>query len=484
MKKYTNKLVCLLLSFALATIVSCGNNDNPINQNDSNTSKATDAVTTEITRFDELGEKDFGNRIFTILDANDHPDMHVNIPSDSLNGDIINDSLYNRDIFIAERYNVKVKYEQITSGSNGRVALKNSVLADDDSYQLIITPLVGSNSLSTMATEGVLANLSDSEYLSLDKNWWSSLMYNSLRLNGKMFFTTGDIAPTMYQMPACFFLNTKLCEDFGITTDFCQLVRDGRWTLDEHYSIVKDVNKDVNEDGIMHASDDFFGYIHLKANTAVDSLLTTAGIELSSISSDGKSLEININTERNVDIIEKIKRTLVDINFDTQNDIINKAFKEDRALTLTHHTESALVLRDMDSDYLVLPMPKADEKQETYISCANPWADAFIAIPQTADMEYAGFITEALAYYSYTSVRPFAFEMTYNDKISRNDDWAEMLDIIYDTQYIDFNMIYNFSNIRGALTKVLLGSALTTEMASINESSKASIDSFLENWNS
>ena len=46
-------------------------------------------TTAEPDRLDELGKHDFGGKKFTILDANDHPDWHVNIHGDSLNGDIV-----------------------------------------------------------------------------------------------------------------------------------------------------------------------------------------------------------------------------------------------------------------------------------------------------------------------------------------------------------------------------------------------------------
>ncbi len=474
--------IALTLALALtSSLLACAGGSGVASE----TAEAPEDTTTaapEPTRLDELGAKDFEGREFVILDANDHPDMHVNIPGDALTGDIVNDSLYNRDAFVSEQYNIEIKYEQMVMGDKGRLAMKNSVLSDDDSYQLIITPLLGSGSLSTLATEGILANLSASEYLSLDKSWWSALMYDSLRLNDKMYYTTGDIAPSMYQMAACMFINTKLCDDYGIEKDFVELVREGKWTLDEHYDTFKDFNEDLNDDGKMHASDDFFGMIHLKANASVDALTASAGIEFSTVSADGKSLSLELDTEKNVDLIEKIKRSMVDINFVEQNDIINVAFKEDRALTLVHSLESALVLRDMNSDYMIVPMPKADEAQESYISPANAWCDAFIAIPTTADLDFVGFITEALAYYSYANVRPFAFEMTYGTKIARNDDWNEMINIVYDTQYLDFNLVYNFGGSKTAVVNALLGNSLSTQVAGVQSATETAIEKFVESW--
>lgn len=479
----TNRFFSLTLLFAiLLSTFSCGNEE--ITVKDESTSSSQTTQSTEYDRLDELGEKDFGGKTFTILDANDHPDMHVNMPGDSINGDIVNDALYERDAYIEERYGVNIEYIQLTNAKNGTTTLKNSILADDDEYTLCISTLLG-GTLGTIALDGVLANLSDNDYISLDQNWWSSLMYEHLNLGGKMYYTTGDISPTMYQMPACLFLNTDLADDYGITTDFCQLVRDGKWTLDELIKITKGLNEDVNDDGVMHADDDFFGFANQSINgtLAANFFATTQGIELSTI--EGDTIIVDLQNERTYEIIEKLRQIVIpDVKCQEQNDIITKTFKEDRALTMVHYAESASVhLRDMKSDYLVLPVPKYDENQDTYHSFCNAWADAFIAIPVTADQEFAGFITEALGYYSYKYIRPKTYDLTYKQKTSRDENSAEMLDIIFNTLYIDFNCIYNFGGTSNVISNALQGtSELSSGLASIVDKTQADIDSFADSW--
>lgn len=477
-------LALLIFAFVALTNTSCTNTTDAKPAITSSAITDTAETAAEPDRLDELGKKNFDGRVFTILDANDHPYMHINLPGESLNGDIVNDGLFNRDLAIEEKYNVDIQYIQITNAKAGTDSMKNSVFADDGAYTFCISTLLG-GTLGALAPEGILMNLCGLDYLSLNENWWSYLMYDSLRLDGKMYYTTGDISPTMYQMPACFFLNTSLAADYGIKTDFCQLVRDGKWTLDQAAEISKDLNQDLNGDGIMHASDDFFGYIHQKlGGNVTNGLLTTAGVELSKISADGKTLSVDLVNERTLGAIEKIKKMLVDINFVEQNDVITKAFKEDRALTLYHYAESASVhLRDMKSDYLILPMPKYDEMQNDYHSYVNPWANAFVAIPSTSDPDFTGFITEALAYYSYKNIRPLAYDLTYKVKSSRDENSAEMLDIIFNTLYIDFNCIYNFGATNDALTNVLFGKQeLASAMAAIQKKIDAEIDNFVKNW--
>ncbi len=476
------RTLCLIL--LLTTLTSCGSTQSGSQGSSSDSSSSTGSTEASTpTRLDELGERDFGGRDFVILDANDHPDMHVNLHSGGMNGDIVNDELYKRDSYIGEKYKVNIVYEQVNGAWAGCEQMKNTVLAGDDAYQLVISSLLG-NTLAARALDGVLADLSAINELSLDREWWSPLMYEHLRLNGKMYFTTGDISPAMYQMPACFFVNTKLASDYGIETDFFALVREGKWTVDEAQAITRDLNTDLNEDGVMHASDDFFGFIHqtLTGITA-NGLLASEGVELASLSEDGRSLKVDLANDRTLDVIEKVKNMLVDIRYDEHNDMITKAFKNDRALTLYHFTESAAVhLRDMKSDYLILPMPKFDENQTEYRSFVNAWVNAFVAIPASADTEFAGFVTEALDYYSHANIRPLAFELTYKQKALRDEDSAEMLDIIFDTLYTDFGCIYEFGGLSDALARALSGGSLVTELAAIEPKLNAEIADLVEAW--
>lgn len=471
----------LTIALALIMLVSCQSKAPVPDVDDSVTAFDIESETqAEYNRLDELGEHDFEGRVFNILDANDHPEMHINLPGDELNGDILNDGLYERDLFIEESYNVDIQYTQITNAKNGTETLRSAVLAGDDTYTICISTLLG-GTLGTLAVDGVLMNLRDVEELSLGESWWSRLMYDQLKYDGIMYYTTGDIAPSMYQMPACYYLNTNLVDQYGITTDFVGLVREGKWTLDEAINAAKDLSSDLNSDGVMHASDDQFGFVH--SQTAGLAIAICAGVETSSIE-DGE-IKVDFTNDYTLTVIDKLRELMTpDIKHEDQNDVITKTFAEGRALSLYHHTESAAVfLRDMKDPYLILPMPKGDESQEDYHSFVNAWCNAFVALPKTCDPEFAGIITEALGYYSYTNIRPTAYEMTYKDKILREEESAEMLDIIFDTLYFDFNCVYDFGGSKAILEKAIVGDTeLVSSIAAVEERIDADIAAFEEEW--
>lgn len=489
MKNYISILLVFASLLTSCAVISCGGRTS---ENANTTSSGLEdqssvETTVEPNRLDELGDRDFGGKKFTILDANDHPDWHVNIHGDSLNGDIVNDALYERDLATEDRFIIDISYVLIANAKDGTNALKNSVLAGDNEYTMCISRILD-GALGTIVADGVLANLCDNEYLSLDECWWSYLFKERLELDGKMYFTAGGISPSMYHIPHCLYLNTKLAEDYQVNTEeICELVRNGKWTLDELISRVNGLNHDLNGDGKMEPTVDFFG-IALNTNNIqnnLDSFVVDAGVTLSNITSDKKSIEIDIMNEYTLKIIDKVKNLYIDnYKFGDQWEYINSAFKEGRALFMYHTTESAQVfLRDMKDDYMILPMPKGDTSQDSYHSYVNAWAEAYVAIPTTADPEFAGIVTEALAFWSWKYIRPKSYEMTYKLKTARNDNSAEMLDIVFDTLCLDFNYIYDFGGTFTALRSVIEGNnEFASTLASKMNKANAEIDTFVTSW--
>lgn len=459
-KRLTAAFIAILL-----TSVSCAGNRTSVQ---TDTQKTEVPETTEQTNpFESMETANFDGRTFTILDANQYPDLHINIPGEEINGEVVNDALFERGLTVGQRFNTVIEYVQMTPSDKGIQTLKSSVLAGDDDYQLCISTIRGGSggSLGTIATEGLLANLADMDSLNLDKPWWSRLMYENLCLNDKMYFTSGDISPAMYNMAACVYLNKKLLGDYGITTDYYQMVRDGKWTIDELISLAKDKDRDLNDNGVMHTNDDFFGFIHQPNDTTISMMMIGCGLKLSDLS-DGK-IEINLNSQHAYDVYEKISELKRIVKFDQQDDTIKKAFFNDRALSMLHLVDSTVMLRPMESDFSVLPVPKYDTEQAEYYSLCNPWCDAFSAIPITADPEFAGMITEALARYSYTNIRPKVLELNLKQKALRDEESIEMLDIIYDSTYLDFNSCYVF----GGLTEKLADAIMKDKpVASVVES--------------
>lgn len=488
MKKY----LALLLAVLMLAMTACGSSGSG---GESTTSAATTQAPAETTSgaaaetepaeediLAPLGEKNFGGQAFVILDANDYPDMHINMPGKELSGDTIKDAIWNRDALIEDKYRCDIQYVQMTNADVGITALRNSNHAGDKAYDICISTVSGGR-LSTLATQGVLANLCDFEELTLDANWWSPLIYESCRLGDRMFFTTGDIAPAMYEAPSCVIMNRKLLEENQIETDFYSLVREGKWTVDELYAVIKDTDVDVNQDGKMHTEHDFFGLVYKSGALCAVEMVVGCGVSLCQIKDD--TLTVDIVNEKTELITQKWREmTDGEIGFNDQHDMLNKTFKSDRAIAMIHFMEGPKnMLRNMESDYIVLPMPKYDAEQESYRSLVNGWCDCFVGIPNNVDTDFVGFVTEALARESYRSVRPETYDLVYKLKSVREEGSSEMIDTIFNTLYIDFCQIYNFGEVPNAFNTVIFKEApFTSTLTTRKKLAENMAAKFVDSW--
>ena len=478
--------MCLLLCAMLfMSAVSCGGAAAETETTGGNTADTESTMqhseeteTTEPDRLDALGAHDYSGSVYTVLDANPNASMHINIPADEQTGEMINDTLWTRDAVIEDRYKMRIDYVQKTEG--GADALRSSVLANDHAYNLVIGTAGGD--LAGLALDGSLANLLDLSQLSLDQKWWSSLMYDSLRFHDAMYITSGDITPTMYQIAACTFVNTDLAEKYNIDCDFVEAVRSGTWTWDLVGTLSEGITQDLNGDGQWAYEDDMFGNIGCFSSY----LIPGCAVDVCTVSDDGKTLMLTAMNERTVNVCEKLQKVFYPTNPVSResNDFTKSAFKEDRALFLTHITESAAVhLRDMESDYLILPVAKYDEAQSGYRSAVNVWATAYISVPVTAVDEMTGVVTEALAYWSCKNMRPLAFDLTYKAKTVRDERSIEMLDVVFDNLYCSFVELYDFGGISSVFWDVLSdGGEIASAVEKVTSKAEAAIASFSEKW--
>ena len=476
MKHSSRCLSLILLAAMLGGTVACGGGtaqDETTGGEES--TESTTAV--ETSRLDELGDKDLSGKTFRFLDANGTPTVHQNIPAEEENGEAINDALFKRDRYISERYGVEIKYEQ-TADQEGITAFQNSVLAGDKNYDMVVSIMTGA--IGKLASAGVLADLNSLDYLSLDREWWSPLVYNSCKIDDIMYYTTGDITPSVYCAPGCIYLNRKLAADYKISVDdVYNSVTDGKWTFDLLGQLTKDLSRDLNEDGIMKADDDFFGMLNEPNGLTAAVFLAGAGVDLSSIDKNG-SLTTNLGDEHTINSIEKLKSVLTNASYEN----LQSAFLGDRAIFMLHYVSSAYTrYRDMKSDFSIFPIPKYDENQETYRSLVNTWCHAFSGVAVNADTDYVPFVMEALAYYSHVNVRPYAYENAFKNKGARDERDAEMLDIIFDTLYLDFNSFNNFGGSIDALKDALFNDgSFSSTWASIKESTLTEMDLFSKEW--
>ena len=195
MKKNISLIMALLI-IASSIMVSCsdssddslGNDSSAQSQSENNGTEQTTQIETE-EEIPELPEKKFDGRTFTIFQCTHLASEHY-APEE--NGDVLNDAIYNRNLSIEEKYDIKFNYLDTAYGSYAN-EVRSSVLADDKLYDMLSGHAVFS---AQLIPENIYMNLKDVPYLNegLEYPWWNQNVVNDLSINNKIMMIAGDIS--------------------------------------------------------------------------------------------------------------------------------------------------------------------------------------------------------------------------------------------------------------------------------------------------
>ena len=465
----TKRTVSILLLAALLATVSCGSSGTTESDGTTSGSESTTETTVETTAPDPLSslrKEDFGGRTYTMLGTSDSS-MSALAPNElnatDLDGDIINDTVYNRNRKIEDLYNIKITAETKPGGEIVSL-VKSSVLAGDCPYDLV-WPTMGSG--STLAAAGVLANYYDFKDIDLNAEWWNQRATEQLTINGQCYLQLNYIPYTGMLFTHCMFYNHRLAEKY-LTESMYDLVRDGKWTIDKFLEVTENATQDVNGDSVYDENDN---YGFMASFGSVGIFTYSCDQDMVSVSDDGE-VKIEIYTEKMQDIVEKVNKLCYEGNRSYVKPVakepdIAKMFANGQGLFYAGFLSDALLyFRDMKDDFGLLPFPKYDENQKEYYTSVSG-GTGMLGIPLTvADPDFTGLITEALAIESYNSVRPAIYNTVMKDKLLRDEDSVEMYETLLDGIRVEFAVVYQSTNSDIPFTLWNLTEKKSTDLAS------------------
>ena len=237
------------------------------------------------------------------------------------------------------------------------------------------------------------------------------------------------------------FFNKKLISDYDMEEPY-QLVRDGKWTIDVFSQMCQNISADLNGDGEMNESDRW-GYV----TTDKGSNTFFYGSDLKYVYFDDNNVPVlQPNIDKITSVLDKVVGILGrthQVSFIPGHHSVGKTiFEEDRSLFYGEVLSYVGGLREMESEFGILPIPKYDEAQENYYTyCESNSSTA--TIPNLGNTETAALILEAMAIQSYINVTPAYYEVAIQRKYSRDEDSVEMLDIALENRVYDMARIYS-----------------------------------------
>ena len=490
----------IILSFALFA-VSCGdqNEDKNIGQTgDAESAEPIDSI--EPAQSDEgdiidmnidltpyLPEKDFDGYTFKVLNID--PSMYwclSNIVVEEESGDMVNDAIYRRNLTIMEKYNIEIKhYPGVGFGGIGGL-IKKSNNAGDNIYDIAF-PYI--QEAANLAVDGQLHNLIDVPYIDNTKPWWLKKADDAVELGGKRFFGTNDIDIANVESTWSMEFNKLIIQKYGLDSPY-DLVLSGKWTLDKFLEMCKAAAQDLDASGKIDSAEDQAGYVALLSpgNGGCLALLQSGGEYMVRKNAEGYP-EINITNERFINVYTKVIDVLfnhnVGINGNTIWDGVSPVqlmFESDKTLFIWDILGYGRILREMKSDFGILPLPKYDENQESYCTPVTNGAPVICIPIINEDLERTGIIIEALAAESSRTLIPAYINVALGVKYARDEESLPMVNLILDTRIYDMANVYQWGNIMNAI-----GGAMeknSTDIVSVAEKNmdklQAAIDKSIE----
>ena len=451
MKKHVTAMI--LLSVISMLTASCSDGQDPVSQDTLDTTPVTEAVTEAPIFTDHLPERDWSGADYTVLAAAEQWANKFWVEAE--NGAIIDDAVFKRNAAVEDRFNIRFVYDFVNGYTAGqatvRQRLNNAVMAGDATYDHFVGD---SYYIAGQVLEGIFTNLVGLEYLDFSQPYWFPYVNPNLRVGDTQFIASGAYDLQTVGENWVILFNKELAEQYDMTS-FYDDVRAGIWTMDRFMSYAKQVPQDLNGDGAWDENDRY-GLLGTQ-NEAFIGLNYGMGRTITALGENGLPY-LTGTDEKIVNIMDTLTHLLKDDHMyfgsevNNPSELIVPMFSNNQGMFLSYllrvlETEAVRI----NFEFGILPQPKYDEAQETYHSCTIA---SISAIPFVCpDLERSQIILEALNSASYALTLPAYKEQALQRKLSRDEESADMLDLIFAGSVCDFGLAY-VAQINGSLYTV------------------------------
>ena len=440
MKRFVS--VLLILAAVAGILVSCsGTTGEPA------ATTAADSETVSVqteaapeTTYAPLPDRDLKGKTFNALIRTEW--KYEFVPEDESTDVLVAEAITERNARVEEKYNMKLNFIDTKGDWNNREnfinAVHNTVMAGDGAYDFIAGYQA---TIVQNVTRGDLLNLLDLPYIELDKPWWTQKGVDSLTVNKRCFIATGDITVTMLEYLYCFYFNKNLAKDHDLP-DLYAIVDEGKWTHDKLTELITGLSVDLDGDGTLTEKDRF---ALISGGDYLRQYLVAYDTPVASKKADG-SPYLSWNTPRTVSVVEKLNNQYNDSKetyISTDKTKLTNLFRNDQAVFATGLFGQAAKMRDMASDFGILPYPKFSEDQPDYLTSTNNNV-SMIAVPITCkDTENTAFLIEAMCRESTDTISAAFYDTALKSKYARDENSVRMVDLIRNSLSFDFGWVYS-----------------------------------------
>jgi len=467
-----------IIAVLLFMITACNNKSGGDNNNDktktngenitdSDILQAEDTEETEPERYTpNLPDADYGGYIFRALVPAKNVWATCTFNVEVELGDTVEDAIYKRNRYIEEKYNVILTQIEISDFGQLENTFKQSVMAGTDDFDICVQ--IDRYAFS-LAMSGYILPADELPYIDLTKPWYMRDVTDSIRIGNKYYIVESNENMSLYECTDVLFFNKQLIADLGLENPY-NLVKDGIWTYDKFFDLSRAAVSDIDGDGIMTDADRY-GIVS-EDSTMFRNFWESSGIQ-SIVKDSDDMFVLNIDgNEKLQSILDKAYQnlfggekiyfaagkdkaaTLKPRNDDGNQDISLQQFENNLALFYAGMLIRTARMRAMETDFGIIPYPKYDESQSRYYARSGGGWPKVVPV-HALNPERTSVILEALAAESKNTTVPAFKEINLKTKMARDDDSADMLDLIFDSGFGDVGTFLFDNAIRDALVDVV-----------------------------
>ena len=439
MTKHTISL--MLLAAMLASLAACGGETGSTDTTAADT--AAPETTAAPSEFEPVTADYKGEKF--IIAENDVGDWMQSAFIEEQNGEVLNDSIYDRNRAVEELYNVDIVGYKIEGGRNVQKLekLTTSILAGDKEFDVAYIP--GQLSSIIFNQPDYVIPLSDIDTLDLTHSWWDKGSVEAMTIKGSTISATGDMIVSTMGASTITLFNKKLAADLKM--DVYGIVRDGKMTFDKMHELGAQAAMDLNGDTERKGDDDRFGMALETLN--LPQLVLAAGEHL--VANDGKTLKFGLGTAKVAEIVETFMDIIDDRDtvLSAQDKRFEKSelaptFREDRLMFWVTNLQRMNSARSYECEFGLIPYPKYAESDE-YVNPVNEYWCSWLIVPATQDdTDRTGNVLEALGYYGQQKVLPAFIETAVTTKSLRDNESAEMLEMVLPNKVFDIGNYFDW----------------------------------------
>ncbi|NLE12526.1 MAG: hypothetical protein GX628_02490 [Clostridiales bacterium] len=460
-------LSAVLVILMLLSLIACGGSGGSSDNAEATTASVTEEVTETTIRRPVLPESDFDGYEFRFISrgrntGNTHWYIFDTLYIEEKAGDVVNEAVAMRNQLIEDTYNVKLGMVETTSHQS---VARTSILAGSQDFDVYGDSI---SSSSALAAEGLMVDLKSIPYLGLEESWWDQRACNQLSIGDNLYTTVSDFTLMDKHGTWVTFFTKNMIDKFSLKNPY-ELVRDGTWTLAEMLEMCKTVSFEVDGDGVLTEAD---SYGTVGEGWNINALMVGTGTLMFKKNADDLP-ELNLDGERVINCFDVASKILSDktLTFfidrvkgtynDAWTDCFGGMMADDRALFYITGMNRVILLRGLDTSFGIIPQPKYEENQDGY-SCVCSYGNTnSISVPIiNTDMERTGIMLESLSFESSLTTLPAYIETSVKTKYARDEESAEMLDLIFASRAFDLGLIFNWGS-SGLYTSMLNSGAET-----------------------